>query len=334
MNRVAVYSLLQNEYSEHFGFTEEEVIQTLKRSNLANNLNEVREWYNDYKVGNTVVYNPSSIINYCKSGGRLASYEIDSSDRELIRNILVNSSPAVKDDLCNLIKGETIDKAVHEITVLGDLKRGDTAIWSLLFSSGYLKAKEQYFDDALVKCKLEIPNNEVRRLFRQIVEEWLSIRHDTEWYQNFLNNLLTGRIDLFEADLTHIMEETISSHDTNPEEFYHGLFTGLTASLYRNKNYELISNWESGYGRSDYLIFSKSPNLLSVLIEIKTVDTTDVTNPTTIANMLNSECQKGLEHIYSNKYATDAIKHGATKILKVSIAFSGKRFVILHKLWR
>ena len=186
----------------------------------------------------------------------------------------------------------------------------------------------------MVKCKLEIPNNEVRRLYRQIIEEWLSNGYDNEWYQNFLNNLLIGRIDLFEADLTRIMEETTNSHDTarNPEAFYHALFLGFTASLYRNKNYELISNRERGYGRSDYLIFSKSPNLLSVLIEINRVDTSSVTDPITIANILQAECQNGLEQIDSNKYATEAINRGTTNILKVSIAFSGKRFVILHKL--
>ena len=88
MNHVTVYSLLQNEYSEHFGFTEEEVIQTLKRSNLANNLEEVREWYNGYNAGNSVVYNPWSIINYCKSEGRLGLYWINTSDNKLIRKTI------------------------------------------------------------------------------------------------------------------------------------------------------------------------------------------------------------------------------------------------------
>ena len=76
--------------------------------------------------------------------------------------------------------------------------------------------------------------------------------------QSIFNHLLIGDIPAFEADFRHLVEETFSVHDTSkdPEAFYHGFMVGATASLYHNKNYEIKSNRESGYGRYDYMIFS------------------------------------------------------------------------------
>lgn len=199
--------------------------------------------------------------------------------------------------------------------------------------SGYLKVQEQNLTEQGIKCKLSIPNYEVRRLYRQIIEQWLANGHGIDWYQNFINNLLTGKIELFKASLTQIMEQTVSVHDTarDPEAFYHGLMIGLTAGLHKNKNYELKSNRESGYGRYDYLIFSKNSKFPTILLEFKKIDLTKIKDPIKISERLKIEAQDGLQQINQKKYVTEAIQRGNNNIIKVAIAFYGKRFEMLHE---
>ena len=95
-------------------------------------------------------------------------------------------------------------------------------------------------------CELKIPNQEVKNLYQQIIERWLSNGYGIEWYNHFLNELLEGNIEGFERNLQKLMEHTLSSHDMarDSEAFYHGLLMGFTASLSGHKNYELESNQE------------------------------------------------------------------------------------------
>ena len=333
VNYLSVYSLLQNEYSQHFGFTEEEVYDILKRSNLDDKLDEVRKWYNGYQVGKSVVYNPCSIVNFAKSKGIFGGYWVNASDNILIRDLLLCSGPEVKLDLDKLLKEEPIEKFIDENATFGDLRQSESSIWSLFFSSGYLKVKEQHLIEADLKCTLDIPNYEVRRLYVQVIFELLSNGQGINWSQSFINNLLTGNIDLFKEKLTRIMEERGSLYDIsrNHEAFYQILMIGLTASLNKNTNYELSSNQESGYGRYDYFILSKNSHCHSILIEIKKIEQLKLRYPSKIGAKLRAEARKGLLRIDELKNVTGTIQRGNENILKVSIAFSGKRFEIQHE---
>lgn len=74
LNNVAVYLLLQPEYSQHFGFTEAEVTDLLTRSDLIQHGPVVKDWYNGYQMGDTVIYNPWSIVNFIKKNGKFDTY--------------------------------------------------------------------------------------------------------------------------------------------------------------------------------------------------------------------------------------------------------------------
>src|SRR5262249_30642462 len=142
---------------------------------------------------------------------------------------------------------------------------------SLLLMAGNLKMNSSRREDEELWWVLDIPNREVRSLYRQIIRQWLSNGHGGEWFNQFLNHLLTGDLSAFEAEFRHLVEETFSVHDTSKdaEAFYHGFMVGATASLYYNKNYEIKSNRESGYGRYDYMVFSHDIAKPTILIEIK-----------------------------------------------------------------
>jgi hypothetical protein len=325
LNNLEVYSMLRSDYGQYFGFTEEEVDTLLQTAQLENQAHEIKAWYNGYQAGNIVLYNPWSLVNCIKRKGELMPYWNNTSDNQLIKTILIQSSADFKADFETLLQNKSVEHLLDEHTVFGDLHKGSAA-WSLLFMAGYLKVISQENTVRGLLCQLTIPNQEVRNLYQQIIEQWLANGHGIEWYNGFINHLLEGNIEAFERDLKHIMEQTVSSHDTShdPEAFYHGLMVGLTASLYQNKHYDIQSNRESGYGRYDYMIFSHDRSKPTLLLEFKRVEIVKDTD--LLLQKLEQAAQAAVEQISHTHYFAEAKKHGSTHIIQIGLAFCGKRF--------
>ena len=149
----------------------------------------------------------------------------------------------------------------------------------------------------------------------------------------FLNHLLNGEMEPFECGLRHIMENTVSYHDVagEPEPFYHGFMIGLTASLANDPRYELRSNRESGYGRYDYLILARDSQHLSIVLEFKQVElSTGKKDPDAIKAILTKKAHEALQQINAQAYSAEINQRGLTNILKIGIAFGGKRFEMAY----
>ncbi len=330
LNNLNAYSLLQSHYGQHFGFTEEEVTDLLQRAGLAEQSAEIRDWYNGYLAGKWTIYNPWSIVKCIREEGVLAPYWVNTSDNQLIKNLLTHSRENFRMELEDLLSGKPLEKSIDENVVFGDLKKNESAAWSLLLMSGYLKVTNIRRTEMGSYCTLIIPNREVRGLYRRIIEQWLSNGHGSEWFENFLNHLLIGNLQAFEVDFRHLVEETFSVHDTSkdPEAFYHGFMVGATASLFHNKNYEIKSNRESGYGRYDYMIYSHDLSKPTLLLEIKRVKKTEKMSPDDLDKILTETAKQALTQITQQSYLSEAKQRGRTHILKVGLAFCGKHFQI------
>lgn len=330
LNNVEVYTVAQSEYGQYFGFTEEEVLNLLQRSALESNVSDVRDWYNGYQIGKWILYNPLSTVKYIEKQGRFAPYWINTSDNELIKDLLTQASESFRIQFEDLLSGKTIEKRIDEKVVFADLKKNEIAAWTILLMAGYLKVTAERQTEVGMYCTLGIPNREVRGLYRGIIEQWLSNGHGEIWFENFLNHLLVGNLTAFEVDFRHLVEDTFSVHDTakDPEAFYHGFMVGATASLYHNKNYEIKSNRESGYGRYDYMIYSHDVTQPTILIEIKRVKMTEKMNADDLDQILTRTAQQALAQIQKLNYLSEARQCGRTNILKIGLAFCGKQFQI------
>jgi Predicted AAA-ATPase/PD-(D/E)XK nuclease superfamily len=334
LNNLEVYSLLRPEYSQYFGFTEEEVMQLLKEGDLEEKLEEIREWYNGYQVGNTVVYNPWSIVNCIKRTGLLQPYWVNTSDNTLVKDLLIQSSTQFKHDFELLLEGKAIKKFIDENFVFSELKGNQAAVWSLLLMTGYLKVVSSQETSQGTLCQLQIPNQEIRSLYRKIIEQWLSNGKGVEWYNEFLNHLLTGNVKGFEDSLQNIMLQTTSVHDLarEPEAFYQGLMIGLTASLDK-RDYEKKSNRESGYGRYDILIVPKDSNNLSIILELKSVKSQK--KKENLKLLLQQEAKEALVQIDKNEYSAELKQRGINNVLKIGLAFCGKEFCVARSfVWK
>lgn len=65
LNNLDVYTVIDNDYSEYFGFSIEETKELLEYYDLELN-DEVKEMYDGYKMGDKEIYNPWFILNYAR----------------------------------------------------------------------------------------------------------------------------------------------------------------------------------------------------------------------------------------------------------------------------
>lgn len=138
VNNLEVYSVLRDEYSQYFGFTEKEVDGILTKSNLVEKTAEIKAWYNGYQFGNTTIYNPWSIVNCLKQKGKTQPYWINTSSNDLIKDLLKQAPLQFKTEFEALMQGNTTEQLIDENIVFSDLERNPAAVWSLLlmFNTG------------------------------------------------------------------------------------------------------------------------------------------------------------------------------------------------------
>ena len=165
LNNLKVYSILEKEYSDFYGFTQEEVEKALKNFNIEYELPEVKAWYDGYRFGNSDVYNPWSILNFIQSE-ELRPYWIETSGNFLINDILKNVSTETIEILENLFNGISVEENISGNSDLSVLMREDE-IWELLLFSGYLTIDEKIGESYEDVYTLRLPNREVKEFFRK-----------------------------------------------------------------------------------------------------------------------------------------------------------------------
>ena len=165
LNNLKVYSILEKEYSDFYGFTQEEVEKALKNFNIEYELPEVKAWYDGYRFGNSDVYNPWSILNFIQSE-ELRPYWIETSGNFLINNILKNVSTETIEVLENLFNGISMEENISGNSDLSVLM-GEDEIWELLLFSGYLTIDEKIGESYEDIYTLRLPNREVKEFFRK-----------------------------------------------------------------------------------------------------------------------------------------------------------------------
>ena len=330
LNNLAVYSLLDDEYSEYFGFTEAEVNMLAEKMNYQGKLIEMRDWYNGYEIGGVTLYNPWSIINCLSRKACIKNYWLNTSGNELIRKLLINSSMDFKKNFGRLLRGKTINEYIREDMVFNNLEQDESLIWSLFFVAGYLKIVKRLpskkKQSSSIYCALQIPNQEIHNFYSGLIQDWLRGKKDEKWYATFVEHLLAGKVKEFEAGLKVILENIASTHDVANETFYHGLVIGFLATLndYEIKNYEIKSNRESGRGRYDIAVIPRDPQVLGLLFELKSVEqtATDV--------KLAKQAQKALRQIDDKNYVAEFRQRGIHKVLKIALVFKGKDFQLKY----
>ena len=315
LNNLRVYSILNRQYSDFFGFTQSEVENALKYFSIENEIPEVKSWYDGYKFGDSDVYNPWSILNFL-TDKKLIPYWIDTSDNFLINQILKSVNSDTMETLQKLFSGESIEENINGNSDLSVLL-GDEEVWELLLFSGYLTIDEKIGEDYENVYTLRLPNREVKEFFKQ---KFIDINFGESLFRNTMESLKKNKIEDFEKYLQNILLRSTSFNDIKNEDFYHGLILGM--SLFLDKDYYVNSNKESGLGRYDIIIEPKNKNSRGFILEFKVVkEEVD----------LDKVSKEAIEQIINKKYDIQLKERGIKDITLVGIAFFKKLLKVSYK---
>ena len=305
LNNLKIYSILDKEYSDFFGFTQEEVKKALEDFNIEYELPDVKSWYDGYKFGNSEVYNPWSILNFLQHR-ELEAYWVKTSSNFLIKEALKNVNLDVKESLENLFNGENVEEVITGNSDLSSLLSYHD-IWELLLFSGYLTINKK-IDKKLYSLRL--PNREIKELFK---DEFIDISFGESQFIKTMESLKRNKLEDFEKNLQKILLNSTSYQDTKNEDFYHGLILGMT--LYLDSQYYVTSNKESDLGRYDVTIEPKNKNNKGYILEFKVTKNEED---------LEKEAKQAIEQIISKKYDISLKERGIKDIIILGVAFCGK----------
>jgi hypothetical protein len=325
LNNPKVLSIIDVNFDEYFGFTDQEVRELLEYDNLLEFYPIIKEWYDGYQFGNVSVYCPWDVICYCdklRSNRRAQpeEYWINTSGNDVVRRFIeMSKTGTTKREIEQLIEGNTVTKTVRQELTYWELYDSIENIWSVLFTTGYLTSRGE--SDGK-KLNLAIPNTEIRNIFISQIAEWFlhTAQQDGAALDAFSKAFRSGDPDAVQKQFQAYLKRTISIRDTfvrkeQKENFYHGLLLGL---LGYKETWGLSSNKESGEGYSDILIEIEEEDI-GIVIEVKYSE----------QDNLESDCKKALAQIENRNYQEWFQDMGVQTILKYGIACFKKRCKVL-----
>ncbi|WP_341763226.1 AAA family ATPase [Candidatus Tisiphia endosymbiont of Melanophora roralis] len=323
LNNVTEYTLLDKKFAKFYGFTQAEVDELLTVVPTKTNPEEIQNWYNGYTFGGEIIYNPWSIMQCLAREGELDHYWLDSGGTSIIDKVFV--SDEIQEDLTKLLEGEGIVRKLYKQISLEEIEDNQNIFYSLLLFTGYLNATLANDNKEDPRYCLTIPNKEVRNIYVERVIKWLTKKLTIKMneYDNFIGLLITEQISEFGERLQEYLLRSTSYHDLTEEKDYHNLIGGLLAPLV--SQYMIESNKETGYGRCDHILIPIAglrDNAL--IIEYK------IAKP---AENLESIAKTGLKQIIDKQYDAKVKGHKhVKKIVKISIAFCGKKVVLKYQI--
>lgn len=315
LNNLRVLSVTDVEYDEYFGFSDTEVREMLHFYSLDDKYGLAKTWYDGYRFGNTDVYCPWDVINYCAKlrtdpDAAPRAFWVNTSGNDIIRAFLRKAGPAARREMECLINGGTINKRIRQELTYRDIYKDMDNLWSVLFTTGYLT---QCGSSDGRSFQLKIPNLEIREVFTEQIYEWFQeeVRRDTPKLDTFCAAFELADAGTVEILFTEYLKRTISIRDTSvrkdrKENFYHGILLGL---LSHREDWIITSNAESGEGFSDILIEIEESDT-GIVIEIKYPEDGN----------LDAGCQDALAQIEEKGYAGHLLQDGMKNIIKYGIA--------------
>lgn len=316
LNHLNIISILDKRYSEHFGFTESEVLKMMEDYQVESRFSTMKEWYNGYTFGNTKVYNPWSVIKYLYD---LAAdihafprpYWVNTSSNDIIKELIARADRETKGQIEALLNGDTLEVPLHEEVTYQDMYGKGENLWNFLYFTGYLTKAGEYFRERYIFLKLRIPNIEVLTIYENTILSWFRQRIQKQDFRDLYRAMEEGNAERIRDILNEQLFSTISFYDS-AENFYHGFLAGI---LSQSKNYEVKSNREAGNGRSDIMVKSPSLRGRAFVLEIKVSSHIDD---------LEADAETALQQVYEKQYREELRTEGYRRIGCYGVAFFRK----------
>ena len=347
LNNIEVWSVFDKDYSDCFGFTEEEVRGLLATYGHPEKIDEAKAWYDGYRFGDTEIYNPWSLLNYVRQDFAPRPFWANTSSNDLVTAVLSRMTPRRRDELADIFeKGEREVPCATELGPYGLLQANPQIIWSLLVHTGYLKAKGA--PNANGQAVLSFPNRELRQVFKQEILTPVNCAPTAgDDLQDILSSLTHGDAEKFRKSLEAFLVSSASYFDMAHEDFFHGLVLGLLAAL--GEDYEVKSNREAGDGRPDVAMKPRQGvPLPGVILEFKTPKVPPRASQKRVETLLAAAAREARDQIDKNRYAVEmerelaerdqplVTRHSSLvtaqdappRVLRYGVGFLGKRVAL------
>lgn len=322
LNNLTVNSVLDEEYDNFFGFTYSEVQRMMEYYGVSDKEAELKEWYDGYFFGSERIYNPWSVINYISKGCIPQAYWVYTGKNEVFEDVLKIATDDIAERLYALLQGERVIARIDQNVVYRSLDEDPANIYSLLLVAGYLNVsrKELQADGAFL-CEVSIPNREIAAVYKNEILSHLfkigALKRTTA--NKIAESIYAGDLKKLQDAITEYMDKSISFYDSGAESFYHGLVLGLAALM--DNQYKIRSNRESGDGRYDIGLIPRDGKYPGIIMELKSETGLK-------ENELEALAETALEQIENKRYDAEMCSDGVENILKLGIAFSGKKVKI------
>lgn len=316
MNNLKTNSILDNNYSSYFGFTNEEVREMLAYYDYEDKYQEICEWYDGYRFGNSEIFNPWSVINYISDQCFPKAFWQSTGSNDIIGEIIGTATPEINENLYKLFCGNTVTTYVDTSVIYPEVQSNPNSIYSFLLVAGYLKVAEIYpQNDGNYMCDVAIPNKEILYVYEK---EVLNRTNQNNVSISIHQAIFSKDTSKLQSLLEDLMLKSISTMDGASEAFYHGMMLGLCAVL--GSQFKVRSNRESGLGRFDIELLPMVKGIPGFIFEFKHTKDINVD--------LDSLANSALKQIEDMKYDTELNDFGVEDIVKIGIAFRQKSAVV------
>lgn len=316
MNNLKTNSILDNNYSSYFGFTNEEVRDMLAYYDYEDKYQEICEWYDGYRFGNSEIFNPWSVINYISDQCFPKAFWQSTGSNDIIGEIIGTATPEINENLYKLFCGNTVTTYVDTSVIYPEVQSNPNSIYSFLLVAGYLKVAEIYpQNDGNYMCDVAIPNKEILYVYEK---EVLNRTNQNNVSISIHQAIFSKDKSKLQSLLEDFMLKSISTMDGASEAFYHGMMLGLCAVL--GSQFKVRSNRESGLGRFDIELLPMVKGIPGFIFEFKHTKDINVD--------LDSLANSALKQIEDMKYDTELNDFGVEDIVKIGIAFRQKSAVV------
>ena len=310
-NNFASYSVLDEDFSEYFGFTEREVKDILAAADRTVKEEIIREWYDGYVFGSSSLYCPWDVVNYLSAlkkrpDARPKNYWRNSSHNGILLTFVKRTDFEVQGKFETLLNNGTITQTISDELTYDAIHSSEDNLWSLLLMTGYITKADPEEEGETVS--LRIPNREIATLFEDTVVTLFRNTIDNGLQKTMMEAFWDGDAEGAESAISELLWKTISYNDYH-EDYYHAFLAGIFTGL----GYEVESNKEKGLGRPDILLKDRN-HRRAIVVEAK--------HSKKEAD-LERDCDEALRQIAKERSAEGL--YGYRQILCYGVAFYKKQ---------
>ena len=325
LNNLTIVSVLSEQFTEGFGFTQEETEKMLSDYGLSEKVDEVRDWYNGYLFGKTDIYNPWSVIHYIYDHVPNPKcfpkpYWANTSSNSIIKDLIARADEKTREELDNLINGGTVEKRIHEDITYDDIahddaKKSDDNLWNFLFFTGYMRKVSERQEEDKIYLTMKIPNREIRSIYGDQITEWFERKVRVADRTDLFAALLKRDTAAMGKILTGLLKGTISTFDSS-ESFYHGYLASMLTGM---EDYAVRTNREAGNGRPDIIMYPETPTDPAYIFELKVRKK---------FNEMQDGLEEAFEQIRDRRYEDGILEEGYVGAVSFGVCFCKKSCIV------